>query len=187
VFDRHYREGDMSQINREWQVIHDQSEVDANLPVKQVYIWLITRDNHIVVVSKDGENWQLPGGKPDPDDADLPTTAVREVFEETGLKIQDRANDITFFGQYCIKNTDPDSGEEPYLQVRTWLPLNVPSAELNLYTSGESQAQRAEDTVRFVRTVHLDNLCELIPWMKDSEEFKSLKRTKVIKVSPPGS
>ena len=59
----------------------------AQYQVRQVYLWLTSSDNAIVIVSKDGSKWQFPGGKPSPDESSI-DTLIREVFEETGINIE---------------------------------------------------------------------------------------------------
>ena len=58
----------MSKITREWRVIHEMPKDDPDIPIRQVYTWLLTSDQKVVIVSKDGKQWQLPGGKPDNDE-----------------------------------------------------------------------------------------------------------------------
>ena len=78
----------MSKITREWQVVHAMPEDNLDLPIRQVYTWIFTRDKQVVIVSKDGERWQLPGAKPDRSENAL-ETAVREVQEESGVPLED--------------------------------------------------------------------------------------------------
>lgn len=58
-------------------------------------------DRKVLVVSRYGdlENWNLPGGKAEPDENPL-QTAIRELYEETGLKL-DSGVDIEhiYFGE----------------------------------------------------------------------------------------
>jgi len=76
----------MNEIERSWKSADKIEPIDSELPVRQVYVWVSTQDECIAIVSKDGEKWQLPGGKPEPGET-LKETAVREVYEETGINL----------------------------------------------------------------------------------------------------
>jgi|GEM_PF-389121 len=177
---RHYRERDMTDIKREWRVIDEMPVSSETDPIRQVYVWMLTEDNHVVIVSKDNVNWQLPGGKPDGEETAV-ETAVREAYEETGVDISEYNEDVTFFGEYSIKG-DTDSNLEQYRQVRSWLKLPLLSSELMLTTAGESTTQRSEDAVRFVKAIPVENVVDYIEWLPRADEYKALKRTKVISV-----
>lgn len=62
--------------------------VPAGMPVVQVYCWLLD-DAGRVLVQDTGEGHNLPGGTPEPFDADLAATAVREVLEESQVRVAD--------------------------------------------------------------------------------------------------
>ena len=59
-----------------------------SLEVKQVYGWIITKDDHLVLVSKDNVKWQFPGGKPNLEE-NFVDTLTREVLEETSMTGKD--------------------------------------------------------------------------------------------------
>lgn len=180
IRERHYSERDMSKIIRTWSVINKEPAIDSECPLRQVYIWLLTTDEHVVIVSKDGENWQLPGGKPDPNES--PTeTAVRESLEETGLDINGFRNKVRFFGEYTVVDLEGEP-QSPwvYRQARSYLRLPLRSDELRLSTAGESRSQRPEDSVRFVKSVPTQEITQHIPWMSRTDEYKSLKRNRII-------
>lgn len=164
---------------REWRVIHEMPEDDENAPIRQVYTWLLTADRHMVIVSKDGEKWQLPGGKPDAGE-NATDAAVREVFEETGVDISPHKDQLNFFGAYTIDDLDTDVHPPRYRQVRAWLQLPETANQLRLSTEGESKGQRPEDAVRFVRAVPVKDILEHIGWLENTDEYKALKRNKII-------
>lgn len=56
--------------------------VPAGMPVVQVYSWLFD-DAGRVLVQDTGTGHNLPGGTPEPFDADLASTAIREALEES--------------------------------------------------------------------------------------------------------
>lgn len=62
--------------------------VPAGMPVVQVYCWLLD-DAGRVLVQDTGEGHNLPGGTPEPFDVDLASTAVREVLEESQVRVAD--------------------------------------------------------------------------------------------------
>jgi 8-oxo-dGTP pyrophosphatase MutT (NUDIX family) len=170
----------MSKIRREWRVIQEKPEALPDSPIRQVYVWILTRDEKVVIVSKDGENWQLPGGKPDANE-DAIQAAVRETREETGIELSGNEQHLTFFGEYTIHDPTPDT-PPVYRQVRSWIRVPETADELKLTTGHESTGQRPEDAVRFVETVPIDEVHTYIPWLPQADEYKALKRTKVINI-----
>ncbi len=180
IIARHDNDRDMSKITREWRIIQDTPESVPGSPIRQVYVWLLTADEKVIIVSKDGENWQLPGGKPDPDENTV-QTAVREVHEETGVDLSAYQQNLTFFGEYTINDPSPDT-PDVYRQVRSWVKIPQTAAELDLTTGHESTGQRPEDAVRFVQAVPVNEVHTHIPWLPQADEYKALKRTKIISV-----
>lgn len=179
ILTRHEGERDMSKVTREWRVIHEMPHDDEKAPIRQVYTWLLTSDNQVVIVSKDGNRWQLPGGKPDAGENAV-QTAIREVFEETNVDIAPYQDELNFFGEYTIDDYNTEIHPPRYRQVRSWLRLPMAASELNLSTAGEAEGQRPEDAVRFVRAVPTRDILEYIDWLEKTDEYKALKRNKVI-------
>ncbi len=179
ILARHKKERDMSQITREWRVIQGMPEDDDSIPIRQVYTWLLTNDDQVVIVSKDGESWQLPGGKPDPGENAV-KTAHREIKEETGIDIKDYLGELTFFGEYNINDHSTDIHPPRYRQVRSWLRLPMAASELSLSTAGECEGQRPEDAVRFIKVVPTKDILKYIEWLERADEYKALKRNKVV-------
>lgn len=170
-----YFESTMDDITKQWKVI-DSPPIDSNeAPIRQVYLWILTSDNQLVIVSKDGETWQLPGGKPDYQEG-ATDAVVREVGEETGIDISPNRDDLTFFGEYTITDPSPDT-LPVYRQVRAWIKLDTSSDSLRLSTSGETNDQ---DSVKFVKSVPVTEIPEYIPWMSESEEYRALVRKGII-------
>ena len=48
----------------------------AQLPIRQVYVWVREQHDSVIIVSKDGAQWQLPGGKPEAHETPI-QTAIR--------------------------------------------------------------------------------------------------------------
>lgn len=148
-------------------------EDSPGIPVRQVYVWLITSDQQMVIVSKDGANWQLPGGKPDAGENAL-QTVIREVFEETGIDLTSYKNRINFFGEYVLEDGATVVHPLRYRQVRSWVQIEETANALKLSVGGEAAGQSLEDVVRFVRTIPVKNVLEYIPWLKEADEYKAL-------------
>lgn len=179
ILTRHKGERDMSKVAREWRVIHEMPKDDYDFPIRQVYTWLLTSDKQVVIVSKDGEKWQLPGGKPDAGE-NATQTAIREVLEETNVNIAPYQDQLNFFGEYMIEDHETIVHPPRYRQVRAWLQLPIAASQLNLSTAGEAEGQRPEDAVRFVRAVPTKDILEHIDWLEKTDEYKALKRNKII-------
>ncbi|MBV9013239.1 MAG: NUDIX hydrolase [Pseudonocardiales bacterium] len=67
--------------------------VPDEVPVVQVYGWLVD-DAGRVLVQDTGNRFNLPGGSPEPFDADLGATVAREAMEES----QVTATDVGYLG-----------------------------------------------------------------------------------------
>ena len=144
---------------------------DRELPVRQVYVWLLTKDNQMIIVSKDGQHWQLPGGKPEPGET-LVATAVREVNEETGLDIAPFQDGLECIGYYVVKEplTQPDA----YLQVRMLLNLPIDSTDMDLTVKYEDLGQTDEDVIRKVGAIGIRDVGRYLPWMPGLGEYQDL-------------
>lgn len=81
----------------------------AGMRVSQVYGYLFD-DKGRVVVLRDGAAWNLPGGTPEPRDADEVATLVREVREEVQVEIAEPV----YLGYQEVRRR----GQEPYAQLR---------------------------------------------------------------------
>lgn len=167
----------MTQYELLWIEASEIQPQDLDKACKQVYVWIVTKDKQIVIVSKNGKDWQLPGGKPELNET-LRETAVREVREETSLDIGKLSDSLRFLGYQTV--TSVGSEELPYLQVRYLLELNVETPTLELGVQDENNRQPEEDIIRFVGTVSLDELATRMPWLEDSPELITMKSLVVI-------
>jgi len=161
----------MANYDVTWNVSSTVSDEDSQYPCRQVYVWLVTQDGQIVIVSKDGKHWQLPGGKPETGESVL-ETAVREVHEETGLDIGGLVQQISTFGYYVVK--EQTAVPPCYLQIRCLLGLTGTAASLPLRVDAEDGEQPSEDVIRYVRCIPKGELAQFIPWMPQSGEYQYL-------------
>ncbi len=142
------------------------------LSVRQVYVWVQSDPDKVVVVSKDGKEWQLPGGKPEDDETAL-QTATREVYEETGVDIRDNEDALQFFGYRVVTEKDGDDIITSYLQLRYHILVCFDSGSLSVMQ--EDTLQPTDDVIQFVESVTLDEACQRIAWLRDSDEFHALR------------
>lgn len=160
----------MKNIKMAWQSNNRISKSHRDLEVKQVYCWVITKDSKILVVSKDGENWQLPGGKPNSANENIQSTVVREIEEETGLDLEYYKNSIEIFGYYIVSENQ-DTKDNIFLQIRTKISIYIDSDDLSLEPQ-EDESQDESDKIKYVKAVTINQLVSLIPWMKSTGEYK---------------
>jgi len=59
------------------------------------------REGQVLLVSKDGMRWALPGGRPDSDEA-LVEAALRELREETALDAKSMTDAFQFIGATTV-------------------------------------------------------------------------------------
>jgi 8-oxo-dGTP pyrophosphatase MutT (NUDIX family) len=150
-------------ITRDW--IGGDKIVPLNLHIRQVYCWIIDSKNKIIIVSKDGKHWQLPGGKPEKNES-LKEALNREVFEECGITLS--RYDPAFFGYYVVKGDEAFSNVD-YGQARFF--INLPSQLDNLKPGIVSD----KESIKFVKLATIDELLDIMPWMSNAGEFEELK------------
>jgi len=145
---------------------------DSAYQVRQVYLWAIDKNKKFLIVSKDGSNWQLPGGKPDTNEP-MVATASREMLEETGVNISDRIRDLDFFGYYKVRDLRAEG--TPFLQVRFALDMQGSKALSYFHTRFEDHKQWQSETIKHIRLVDGAEALQLIPWLSEAGEYKYLK------------
>lgn len=139
------------------------------LLVRQVYAWFITSDKQIAIVGRK-DKFQFPGGKPEQSETFL-QTLERELYEESGIILNDYNVTPRFFGYYLVEN-DTSGDSRPYLQIRYLVSVDVKSSDIEL-----SVNERLEDTdtLEEVKFVSLEELPNHIPWTEGLEEYSVVK------------
>lgn len=150
-------------------------ELPKNLRVTQVYCWLLSTDGKIVLVSKDREEWQFPGGHPLPEETDLKETLVREIKEETSLDVSLMEEKSQIFGYYIVKEFKGDKLVDQYIQSRFYLRLPFNSSQLKLNPE-EKEAEQEKDKINEAGLFSLDEACNLIPWLAKTQELEEFRR-----------
>ena len=144
------------------------------IKVNQVYVWILTSDNKVIFVSKDGQKWQFPGGHPEAGES-LVETAVREVSEEAGQDIQAIADQLKFFGYYYVSEPNQEgTALVEILQTRFFIEIDKNSQDLVL-KSQEKDTERESERINFVKAFTIAEACEMIPWLGKTEELKTFK------------
>lgn len=162
----------MDSIKMTWKERSSIDKKDLSLPILQVYTWILTADEYLIIVSKDGYQWQLPGGKPDFKE-EIKDTAIRETMEETGLDLIAYKDVLKFFGYYIVE--DLKSGNhERILQIRLFCRINLTKTELKLGTENEDQGQLQGEMIQHVKAVKVNQAEEIIPWLNKSGEYLTL-------------
>jgi 8-oxo-dGTP pyrophosphatase MutT (NUDIX family) len=157
---------DQGKFTRNWFESEKLLSPHIDLEVRQIYVWVISNDHMVAIVTKDDGNSQFPGGHPEQGENGV-ETAVREVNEEAGLDISSHISDLKFFGYYLIE----ENGEK-YLQLRYLLRLPEHSKIVKLFINEKEDEERP---VASVRWVELTKLSDYIPWTKGSEEYGSIE------------
>ena len=143
------------------------------LPVTQIYTWLYSLDKKIVLVSKDGNIWQFPGGSPKKSEVKR-NTIIRETHEETGIDLdQFKPVDIQFFGYHIIDVFSDNYLIRQDLQIRYYIKIALPSADIRLKPC-EDENEPAERQIHFAKWVSLTKAEKLIPWLNKAEELQSV-------------
>lgn len=154
-------------MNRTWFTSTNILPEHADLRIRQIYLWLITKDRKIPIVAGKRGNFQLPGGKPETGETQL-ETITREMIEETGIDISQFEEKPSLYGYYVITD-DPNFTEaKEYLQIRYYLFVNVNSVELELSVNERSDTKDNIEVVKFENIYELKNS---IPWIEGVDEY----------------
>lgn len=165
----------MDDIQLSWVGSDGILKIDKNLEIKQVYTWII-KNGEIVIVSKDGLNWQLPGGKPNKNEK-VYDTAVREIREETGLILNNEK--FYFLGYYKLKDLTNINDKE-IIQIRLYCQPKRNLTQNDLNISYEDNGQLDSEKIKYAKLVSLNHSKNLIPWLDSSGEYHQLKKNNII-------
>lgn len=92
---------------------------------------ICVREGQVLLVSKDGVRWALPGGRPD-DEESLFETAWRELREETAIEAKSLTNAFQFIGATTVhhvfaatigKSANPKPRNE--IKHLKWMPRDM--------------------------------------------------------------
>ena len=132
--------------------------------MRQVYAWIVDEAGRVLLIGTPG-GWNLPGGTPEPDDADWEATLRREVLEEADITLRDvaplgyqevRVDGAMPFAQLRVAarvrewreaTPDPDNG---LVYSRVWVSLDKAVGLLGWGASGMAQAAAAAQVARDV-------------------------------------
>lgn len=87
-----------------------EAPVPSGLVITQVYGYLLCPRTARVLVQDDDGAFNLPGGRPEPEDADMAATLAREAFEENQVRVRATA----YLGYQEVRRP----GRASYAQVR---------------------------------------------------------------------
>lgn len=147
---------------RKWYENVQISPEHSSLEIRQIYVWVVSKDNMVAIVTKSNGDSQFPGGHPEKEESHL-ETAQREVIEEAGLDITSYISHLKFIGYYLIEEND-----ENYLQLRYVLHLPMKS---EVYPLSMNERSDEERPVVSAKWVELKKLSEYIPWVKGLKEY----------------
>ena len=150
---------------RTWYENNQISPEHIDLEVKQIYVWVVSRDNMVAIVTKSNGESQFPGGHTEQGENHI-ETAVREVSEEAGLDISSYISELIQFGYYLVEEVG-----EKYLQLRFLLKLPKESQESPLFMNEKSEEERPVESAQWVSLL---NLSTYIPWTKCLEEYENV-------------
>lgn len=142
-----------------------------SIKINQVYVWLLTKDKKIALVSKDGQKWQFPGGHPLIREQ-IFDTAARELDEELGLDISHFKNLTKQFGYYVVNEPSSDKTTMvDILQIRMICKIDKDSDSLKIHPK-EKDTEKEKERINFTNFFTIEEACKNIPWLGKTEELK---------------
>jgi 8-oxo-dGTP pyrophosphatase MutT (NUDIX family) len=151
-------------IKSDWFTSNKIRDKHNKISIRQIYIWVVTKDKKVIIVSKDLKNWQFPGGKPKGKES-LFETIERELLEETGVRLKDLKVKPEFFGYYFIQMEQNDK----FLQLRYFCLSPRNSSEFELKPE---ENPTDPDQIIAAKFVELNRLSNHIPWTNGLEEYR---------------
>ena len=131
--------------------------------IHKVYSWIITSDNQVVIVSKDGNNWQLPGGTLE--NEDLIVGLYREINEETGLS-PDLVKYVTCIGHDRIVDVDSSPPNTKFIQLKFAIMLKKTAEQVKpLLHTKERPQDPPESKIKFIEVLPFEKACASIQYI----------------------
>ncbi len=158
--------------NLRWYTDLEISPEHKNFPVRQVTCFVFSKDKKLLLVSKDSVKWGVTAGHYEAQkDSDFLQTAVREVYEESGLDISKYVEGIRGLGYYVVEDVEKKSGNvlDTYVQIRMLLVLDIPSKEISLKPV-------EEDLVKYAQFFEIEESMKLVEWLRESGEWEAIKK-----------
>jgi 8-oxo-dGTP pyrophosphatase MutT (NUDIX family) len=146
--------------------------------VRQIYTWLITKDNKIPIVSGWRNTYQLPGGKPLASESNK-NTIIRELFEETGIKLKNNIKPA-FLGYYIVEN-DHRRTHDPlptYVQLRFVLNIHQHSKYMPL--KAQENIENEDYPMIEARFIELVDVNKYILSMSREEYLTAIKKKRTL-------
>ncbi|PLW73249.1 NUDIX domain-containing protein [Streptomyces sp. SCUT-3] len=137
---------------------HGGRAVPPGTAVRQVYAWIVDGQGRVLLLGTGGGRFNLPGGTPEPHDADWRATLHREVWEEADAIVRDlvplgyqevQCDGAPPFVQMRVAarpdrlhlpTPDPDGGR---VYTRHWVPLGRAAGRLAWGAPGRAQEAAA--------------------------------------------
>jgi len=142
-------------------------KIHKHIQVTQVSCWVFTSDNKLILVSKDRKSWTITAGHLEAEDKTFKDTAIREVYEESGLDISEYKDQIQMAGYYVVK------GINEIIQVRLYLKINESSEVLNLIPNEPSEL---ESKVIYAKPFSIQDAINNVDWFKNAGDFIFIKQ-----------
>lgn len=141
----------------------------------QASCWVFTQDKKVILVSKDKEKWTITAGHPESTDSDFKQTAIREVYEESGLDISAFKDQISMLGYYIVETLDKYTKKliKKTIQIRFFIVINAHSFSLKLKPN---ERQDQTDKIKFVNAFTLSEAALKVKWLPTSKDFIKLKK-----------
>lgn len=159
--------------SREWFPLSDIREEHRKYKIKQVSCFIFSRDNKLLIVSKDSSKWGITAGHFEEDrDNTLIDTAIREVYEESTIDISKYRENIQKIGYYIVSDIELSNNKilDKYIQFRMFL---------KIYDKNHSDMNPkpiSGDTVKYAKFCNIEEAVLNIRWLEKSEEWIIIKQ-----------
>ena len=121
---------------------------------------VINDENEVVVVNQNHDSWSLPKGHVDPGEDKL-TTAIREIFEESGIKNPEFIKPIGEFSRYRIGLDGNDDKSE------------LKTITIFLFKSSQKKLEPQDPNNPIAKWISYENVADMLTHPKDKEFYLS--------------